>query len=357
MKAYLYLADGDVIEGESFGYEGEADGEVVFSTGMTGYTESLTDPSFAGQILVFTYPLIGNYGVPKVVMQDSHLVVNFESERIWTRGVIVCNEAAEPSHYQSQQTFSAWLKKFKVPAISGVDTRALTHKIREKGVLQGKISMRKIAPKWKPLDLTKVVSEASLNQVVQYSPEKSLSSGKTIALIDCGVKHGIIREMLNNGYKIIRIPWDMNPLDLKEKIDGVLVSNGPGDPKDCEITIQHIREVLNAKLPFLGICLGHQLLALAIGANTYKLPYGHRGLNQPCQDVLTKKAYLTSQNHGYAVDRATIPSGFEEWFINLNDQTSEGLRSKTKNIASVQFHPEGQPGPFDTNWIFKKLMK
>lgn len=359
MNAYLHLQDGDVIEGDHFGFVGETEGEVVFSTGMTGYVESLTDPSFSEQILVFTYPLIGNYGVPKPIQLALHLMKNLESEKIWTKGVIVANYSNQPSHYQSQMKFADWLEKEKVPGLSLVDTRMLTHKIRENGVMRGKISMKKTPPKWGEFDMSRVVANASTKKVIKYLPDES--NGKTLALIDCGVKHGIIRQLLKNGFTVIRIPWDMNPLDIqldpKEKIAGVVCSNGPGDPKDCAPTIANIRAVLAAGLPFLGICLGHQLLALSIGADTYKLPYGHRGLNQPCQDLSTQRAYLTSQNHGYAVDRKTIPvkEGFEEWFINLNDQTSEGLRNLKKKIWSVQFHPEGQPGPFDTDWIFELL--
>jgi len=359
MQAYLYLEDGDIIEGEHFGYAGPASGEVVFSTGMTGYTESLTDPSFAGQILIFTYPLIGNYGVPKPIKQAPHLMSNFESEKIWVRGVIVGSHTEKPSHYQSHQTFAEWLKQNKVPGISGVDTRALTHKIREKGCLRGKILLKKQATNVFDVDLRTVVKETSLPQVVQYQAEKEKANGKTVALVDCGVKHGIIRQLLEHGFNVVRVPWDKDPLEvakkLRKKLDGVVVSNGPGDPKDCEPTIENIRKVLATETPFLGICLGHQLLALAIGADTYKLPYGHRGLNQPCQNVETKQAFLTSQNHGYAVNRDTIPKDFKEWFVNLNDQTSEGLRSRKGKVWSVQFHPEGRPGPFDTDWIFDLL--
>jgi carbamoyl-phosphate synthase small subunit len=251
----------------------------------------------------------------------------------------------EPSHYQSSKTFSDWLFTFKIPAIAGIDTRALTQKLREKGVMRGIISPQERVQFPKP-EFIHWVKESSVTDVYTYSGKK-----KRIALIDCGVKHGIMRALMENGYEIIRIPWDANPLDVKD-IDGVVCSNGPGDPKDCGSTIANIRKVLEAGIPFTGICLGHQLLALAVGADTFKLKYGHRGLNQPCQDVATGKAYVTSQNHGYAVDRKTIPSGYEDWFINLNDQTSEGMRHKTKPFRSTQFHPEGCPGPFDTKWVF-----
>lgn len=353
-KTYLCLEDGEIIEGEAFGYLGQSSGEVVFSTAMTGYCQSLTDPSFAGQILVFTYPLIGNYGVPKPKKLAPHLMENFESERIWAQGVVVSSDVETPSHYQMHQSFSGWLAEHRIPGIAHVDTRALTQKIRENGTLRGVISPKKQFA-WDETILTNLVPRVSLPEVIDYQPGKH--NGKRLLLMDCGVKHGIVRELLSRGYAVKRIPWDMDPSQFLNGIDGVVCSNGPGDPKDCTVTIEHIRTVLDKHVPFLGVCLGHQLLALAIGADTYKLPYGHRGVNQPCQDVLTNKAYVTSQNHGYAVDRRSIPKGFQEWFVNLNDQTNEGLQSVSGKIWSTQFHPEGNPGPFDTNWIFSLLEK
>ncbi len=353
-KYYLVLEDGEVIEGESFGFDADTCGEVVFTTGMTGYPQSLTDPSFSGQILVFTYPLIGNYGVPKPHYQDKHLMENLESERIWVTGAVVSSHLETPSHYQMEQSLSAWFKAERIPAIAHVDTRALTQKIREKGVMRGCISRNKTF-RWDDAVVTDLVPKASLGEVVRYTPQHPC--GKRMLVIDCGIKHGILRELLANGYELIRIPWNANPKPYLSEVDGVVCSNGPGDPKECGITIQHIQMVLAAKKPFLGVCLGHQLVALAIGADTYKLPYGHRGLNQPCQDMRTKKAYVTSQNHGYAVKEKTIPKGYAPWFINLNDGTNEGLKSDEHKIYSTQFHPEGNPGPFDTNWIFSLFKK
>jgi len=347
MKTYLLLEDGECIEGEHFGYDGDASGEVVFTTGMTGYPQSLTDPSFAGQILVFTYPLLGNYGIPKVLKRDVHLMSNFESENIWAQGVVVSSAIETPSHYQMHESFSAWLRKHKIPGIAHVDTRALTLKLRQNGVMRGVISKTKKFM-WDKASVQDLVAKTSFPKPIQYTSEHK----KRIVLIDCGVKHGIIRALLQEGYDVLRIPWNKDPSSYFKNADGVVCSNGPGDPKDCEVTIGHIQKVLKARIPFLGVCLGHQLAALAVGADTYKLLYGHRGLNQPCQDVLTKKAYVTSQNHGYAVDAKTIPVGFTEWFVNLNDGTNEGLKHVDTPIWSTQFHPEGNPGPFDTNWVF-----
>lgn len=325
---------------------GDAEGEVVFSTGMSGYPQSLTDPSFAGQILIFTYPLIGNYGVPTYKAVAPHLSANFESERIWAKGVVVGQHCTRPSHYESVRTFSDWLASEKIPGISGIDTRMLTQKIRDTGVMPGFISSKprhSFSPT--PADYTSV----SFSSKIVYKPKKA--NGKHVALIDCGVKHAIIRELLALGYQVTRIPHDSDPTKLTG-IDGVACSNGPGDPKDWGKTIVNIRRVVDCDIPFLGICLGHQLLALAIGADTYKLKYGHRGLNQPCLDLSTNKAYVTSQNHGYAVDPKTLPKEYSEWFINLNDRTNEGIRHQSKKIVSIQFHPEGNPGPFDAKGIF-----
>lgn len=351
-RAYLQLEDRSILEGESFGFRGETSGEVVFTTAMTGYPESLTDPSFTGQILTFTYPLMGNYGIPKLLYDQKHLVKNFESEHVSVRGVIVSSYADIPSHYQSIVSLSDWLKSQKIPGICGIDTRFLTQKLRESGVMAGKILLHPQKTPVKTLQSDGFVKIVSCSETISYTPEKP--NGKHIVLVDCGVKHGILRALLARGYRVTQVPWDTDPLSVSH-IDGVVVSNGPGDPKDCRITINNIKTVLTKRIPFLGICLGHQLLALAIGADTYKLRYGHRGINQPCLERHTNRAYVTSQNHGYAVHRDTIPKGFDEWFMNLNDNTNEGLINESKKIWSVQFHPEGNPGPFDTDWIFNLL--
>jgi carbamoyl-phosphate synthase small subunit len=360
-KAYLHLADGTRLTGEGFGFHGNSQGptspglrgagEVVFSTGMTGYVESLTDPSFAGQILTFTYPLIGNYGVPKKLFLDKHLVANRESEHIWVKGVIVGEYAHTPSHFAAHLSLSRWLVQEKIPGIAGIDTRMLTQHIRDHGVMGGVISS-------KPREVVKSQKAENVVQMVSYKGTVQYKSahpnGKHVALIDCGVKHGILRELLNLGYNVTRVPWDADPLDVP-KIDGIVCSNGPGDPKDCGKTIVNIKKAVDKGVPFLGVCLGHQLLSLAIGADTYKLRFGHRGINQPCLDVTTNKAYVTSQNHGFAVKVDSVPSTYNVWFVNLNDKTIEGIKHKQKNIQSVQFHPEGYPGPGDTKWIFNFL--
>ncbi len=349
-RTYLHLEDGTRIEGEAIGYPGQANGEVVFSTAMVGYPQSLTDPSYNGQILVFTFPLIGNYGIPSPRKLVGDIVQNFESQRIWVRGVVVAQSCDTPSHYLSKTTFSKFLFSQKIPGISGIDTRKLTLKLREYGTLLGKISASSKVLFEK--DSNHLVSETSCTDVQVYRSKNSRT--KHVVLIDCGVKHGILRALLSRGFTVTRIPWNSDPLVISD-IDTVLCSNGPGDPKTCQETIQNIRRVVDAGIPFIGVCLGHQLLALSLGADTYKMPYGHRGINQPVGDSRTGKAYVTSQNHGYAVRRESLPRGIGEWFINLNDQTNEGLIDEKRRIWTSQFHPEGNPGPHDTEWIFDLL--
>ena len=350
-SAYLHLTDGTSLQGTAFGYHGEMRGEVVFTTAMTGYEQSLTDPSFANQILVFTYPLVGNYGVAKPQFQDKHLVANFESEKIWANGVVLSSLPKSPFHYQSVTSFANWLTEQKIPGIARIDTRALTIKLRAHGVLAGTISRQKMRPR--SFTARYRYTDVSCKKNVSYPAPKP--NTPHVALLDCGVKHGIIRQLLHLGIAVTRIPWNVNPLDIG-KFDAVVCSNGPGDPKNWVETVAIIKKILTKKIPFLGICLGHQLLSLAIGADTYKLKYGHRGVNQPVQEEKTRKCYITSQNHGYAVLTKTIPRNFDRWFTNLNDGTNEGICNDRAKIWSTQFHPEGEPGPFDTEWVFERLL-
>ncbi|MBI5644738.1 glutamine-hydrolyzing carbamoyl-phosphate synthase small subunit [Candidatus Kaiserbacteria bacterium] len=336
----LYLEDGTVFEGTSFGARIDCPGEVVFSTGMTGYVESLTDPSFAGQILVCTYPLIGNYGVP----DSSH----FESERIHIAGLVVSEYSREYSHHEAKQSLAAWLKFWKIPAIEGVDTRALTKRLRERGVMLGRLSHSK---KGEFLDPNRE------NLVERVSPKKVSIYGSgpiRIVAVDCGMKENIVRSLTRPETTVTRVPWDYD--FTEEKYDALVLSNGPGNPEMCTPTVKHIRKAMRESKPILGVCLGNQLLALAGGGSTYKLKYGHRGQNQPCIDSRTNRCYITSQNHGFAVDAKSLPESWEIWFTNGNDSSVEGIRHKTQPWTSVQFHPEASPGPTDTAWIFEEFL-
>lgn len=345
--AKLILKDGTEYTGESFGANVNSSGEVVFNTGMAGYPESLTDPSYYGQILVLTYPIIGNYGVPPKEY--------FESHKIWVKGIIVQNYINKPSHFESLKTLGEWLKEEGVPGISGIDTRALTLKLRHHGVMLGRIESKatKESEGSKVFDpnLQNVLPEVSRKTVETYGEGK-----KTIVLIDCGDKKNIIRSFVKRKTKVYVVPWDFNPLKEDLKFDGVMVSNGPGDPKLARETIENIKELLKENVPTFGICLGSQLLALAAGADTYKLKFGHRGQNQPVFDVINNKALITSQNHGFAVDTKTLKPGWVEWFKNLNDETNEGIRHKSKPFMSIQFHPEASPGPVDADYLFDEFL-
>ena len=339
----LYLKDGTAFEGKSFGAQKNASGEVVFNTGMTGYVESLTDPSYAGQIVVLTYPLIGNYGVP-----DKKF---FESERIQVAGLVVAEYSEEYSHHAAKQSLAQWLKASGVPAITGIDTRALTKKLREHGVMLGALGDN---PAKGGARFTDPNEE---NLVARVSPKKKQTYGSgpiKIIAVDCGMKENIVRSLTRRDVTLIRVPWDYD--FTAEEYDALFLSNGPGDPTQCIPTIRHIQTAMRADKPILGICLGNQLLALAADARTYKLKYGHRSQNQPCLDVSTGRCYITSQNHGFAVDTKTLPDGWEEWFSNANDGSNEGIRHKTKPWRSVQFHPEASPGPTDTAWIFDEFI-
>ena len=353
-EAKLTLDDGSEFFGWSFGYEGNATGEVVFNTAMTGYPESLTDPSYAGQMLVMTYPLVGNYGVPSTGLAENGLPTLMESGRIHVKAFIVADYSDAYSHWNAKESLAAWLKREHIPAITGVDTRRLTKLLREHGVMMGSICCCGTTTD-RSEDYASVnwVEQVSCKEVITYKPE---NPKKKVVLVDCGVKANIIRCLLQRGIEVIRVPWDydFNTLDF----DGLFLANGPGDPEQCSKTVAHIRQFLNNKevKPCMGICLGNQLLARAAGAKTYKLKYGHRSHNQPVQRVGTTQCFITSQNHGYAVDAQTLPSDWEALFVNMNDGSNEGIRHKTNPWMSAQFHPEACSGPVDTEFLFDEFV-
>ncbi len=345
----LVLEDGTIFEGFSFGSNKSVNGEVVFNTGMVGYPETLTDPSYKGQILVMTYPLIGNYGIPGDE-KENDLYKNFESNEIQVQGLVVSDLSSDYSHWSAKKSLSQWFKENDIPGIYGVDTRMLTKNLREKGTQLGKIIYGDEKIKFEDPNERNLVSEVSINEVIEYKKSK-----KKIAVIDCGVKNNVIRAFLKRDISVIRYPWDYD--FTKDKVNGVLISNGPGDPKKCEATIENIKKAISMNIPILGICLGSQILGLAAGADTYKLKYGHRGQNQPCVEVGTKRCYITSQNHGYVVDAKTLPEDWREWFYNNNDETNEGIHHISKPFFGSQFHPEASPGPDDTEFIFDMFMR
>ncbi len=342
MTAQLILEDGTKIEGVSFGAKKSMSGEVVFSTGMMGYPESLTDPSYKGQILVLTYPLIGNYGIP-----DKKF---WESDTIMVSGLIVSNYIDTPSHFQNKKTLAKWFAEEKIPLLEIKDTRFLTQKIREKGTMLGKIVFDNENIPYDDPNKKNLVSMVSVKK-----PTKTEGGKRHIVLIDCGSKRAIEKNLLKRGVSVTTVPWDFDPFEKNLAFDGLVISNGPGDPTIVSKTIQTIKKSLDKKLPTLGICLGHQLLALAAGGETKKLKYGHRSQNQPCMLEGTPRCFITTQNHGFAVSK--IPKGFKSWFTNANDGTNEGMIHETLPFMSVQFHPEATPGPVDTEWVFDHFLK
>jgi carbamoyl-phosphate synthase small subunit len=348
-KAKLILEDNSVFEGFSFGAEKAVNGEVVFNTGMVGYPETLTDPSYRGQILVLTYPLIGNYGVPGDERENG-LLKNFESDKIQVQGLVITDLSFNYSHWSAKKSLAQWLQENDIPGLYGIDTRMLTRKLREKGTQLGKIVFNNEGLKFEDPNKRNLVSEVGIDEVVEYKKGK-----KKICVVDCGVKNNIIRAFLKRDASVIRCPWnyDFNRI----KADGILVSNGPGDPRKCEATIENLKKAISRNTPILGICLGSQLLGLAAGADTYKLKYGHRSQNQPCVEVGTKRCYITSQNHGYAVDAKNLPEDWREWFTNNNDGTNEGIVHISRPFLGSQFHPEGSPGPHDTEYIFDLFLR
>ena len=379
-EAKLILDDGSQFCGWSFGYAGaprqnggrpsgrgqNSDicvGEVVFNTAMTGYPESLTDPSYAGQILVTTYPLIGNYGVPDTGLGDNGLPLFMESDRIHAKALIVADYSENYSHWNAKESLASWLKREKIPAITGIDTRRLTKVLREHGVMMGRIetfpqplpAMEGSNNLQEDYGSVNWVEKVSCKDVITYQPEGEKKH--RVVLVDCGVKANIIRCLIKRGVEVVRVPWDYDFNQLE--FDGLFLANGPGDPEQCGKTVQHIRTFLNNPQlrPCMGICLGNQLLAKAAGAKTYKLKYGHRSHNQPVQQVGTTRCFITSQNHGYAVDDSTLPADWESLFVNMNDGSNEGIRHKTNPWMSAQFHPEACSGPVDTEFLFDEFVK
>jgi len=364
-KAALVLEDGTFFLGKGFGATKKLTGEVVFSTSMVGYPEALTDPSYKGQILALTYPLVGNYGVPP---HDLNLGVPlyFESSRVQTSGLIIHELCENPYHWASTRTLDKWLQDEGIPGICGIDTRRLTKKLRTHGVMLGiinvceedeELNLENLIDEAKNIpdpNTTDLVAEVSVKEFIHYRVD-----GKyTVVLIDCGVKNNIIRNLLRRGINVVRVPYDTTANEiLSYNPDGIFVSNGPGDPKRCGKTIESVRELVE-EVPLMGICLGAQILSLSQGGDTYKLKFGHRSQNQPALDLKTNRCFITTQNHGYAVDVDCFSkTPLECWFINANDKTVEGVQHQSKPVFAVQWHPEASPGPYDTEFLFDKFKK
>jgi carbamoyl-phosphate synthase small subunit len=359
-EVVLHLEDGTRLSGRGFGAASPVAGEVVFNTGMSGYVEALTDPSYRGQILVLTYPLVGNYGVPAARARGS-LARPFESDHIQVQGLVVQNEIAAYSHHAATRSLADWLAAERVPGLSGVDTRTLTRRLREHGTMRGWLYPAALGVEQARRSAAAVEMQRALfHLVAPREPvwHEAAAGGPRILLVDIGAKDHIVRSLLERGASVLRAPFHADLLRLAESCDAVLIGNGPGDPKDLMPTVAQVRQLLaRPSLPIFGVCLGNQVLALAAGADTYKLPYGHRGVNQPVQDLVTRRCYITSQNHGYAVADATLPKGWEPWFVNVNDGTNEGIRSLHGPHFSVQFHPEASPGPQDTGHLFDDFLR
>ena len=354
-KVTLQLSDGTEFHGKSFGYEQPVAGEVVFNTAMMGYPESLTDPSYAGQLLTMTFPLVGNYGVPPFTFDKQTGLPDFmESDRIYASALIVSDYSEQHSHWNAVKSLGEWLQREKVPGITGIDTRELTKVLREHGVMMGKILFDDEPNNVPEADYEGVnfVDRVSVKEIVRYNE----GAGRKVVLVDCGVKANIIRELIQRGVEVVRVPWNYDYTDME--FDGLFLANGPGDPDMCSEAVEIIRKQMSrSRKPICGICMGNQLLSKAAGATIYKLKYGHRGHNQPVRMVGTQKCFITSQNHGYAVDARTLDKDWEELFVNMNDASNEGIRHKENPWFSSQFHPEACSGPVDTEFMFDKFVE
>jgi carbamoyl-phosphate synthase small subunit len=354
----LVLEDGTEMRGEAFGALRPVAGEVVFNTGMTGYVETLTDPSYKGQILVMTYPLVGNYGVPPGRAPGS-IDQPYESSGIQVQGLVVQHYVDQHSHHAASRSLDAWLQEDGVPGVHGIDTRTLTRRLREHGTMRGWLvpdgsSLEEARQPRASVDMASEVFRA----VAPSEPIRYDGGDLRVLAVDVGIKDNIIRSLLARGATVTRAPWHADLGWLALEADGIVIGNGPGDPKDLGSLVEQIRRLLGRfDKPIFGICLGNQILTLAAGGDTYKLPYGHRGVNQPVQDLLTRRCYITSQNHGYAVQDAALPPDWEPWFVNINDGTNEGVRSRVRPYFGVQFHPEAHPGPSDTAFLFDDFLR
>ncbi len=350
--ATLLLEDGTSFQGYSFGHESSTSGEVVFNTAMTGYPESLTDPSYEGQILVTTFPLLGNYGVPPEQQSSANLSRYYEGDRIHCRAIIAQDYSWKHSHWLAERSLSDWLIEQGVAGVYCIDTRALAKHLREKGSMLGKIIIDGQNPDdtpWYDPNKENLVAKTSCTGVETYG-----EGNKTVVLVDCGVKHNIVRCLTRRGVKVVRVPWNYDFTSMP--YDGLFISNGPGNPDFAQATVDNIRKAMEIGKPICGICMGNQLLAKAAGATTYKLKYGHRSHNQPVNRVGSKQCFVTSQNHGFAVDQATLPADWEPLFVNMNDGTNEGIRHKSRPFFSAQFHPEASSGPRDTEFLFDEFV-
>ena len=350
----LVLEDGTKFHGKSFGYERPVAGEVVFNTAMMGYPESLTDPSYAGQLMTLTYPLVGNYGVPPFTVGEDGIATFMESDKIYASAIIVADYSEQYCHWNAVESLAEWLKREQVPGITSIDTRERTKVLREHGVMMGKILFDDEPDNIPEADYEGVnfVDQVSCKEIIRYNE----GAEHRVVLVDCGVKNNIIRCLVNRGVEVIRVPWNYDYTDME--FDGLFLANGPGDPDMCEEAVNIIRrQMAKSDKPICGICMGNQLLAKAGGASIYKLKYGHRSHNQPVRMVGTEQCFVTSQNHGYAVDASTLGEEWEELFVNMNDGSNEGIRHKSKPWFSSQLHPEACSGPVDTEFMFDKIVE